>query len=289
MTTTKSGNQVGMAYGQAWLRGSDGFAYGVTGENTTGDTTMHAHLMRYMRSANVPEPSRVVTQLTGGNRWLGSVAFGINDVGTFNMILSNLDGVLNALAGGSLVDQTTNSRWSRFSNNENLADPPQMGLLFTALFQSREDGSDGTNYYVNYIIPNCQITPKFGPMSHQSEQDITYEVNPSMASGEPHGLPFGANLGLKDNKAVMYAIVTPKPLGLTTYIADGTETTFVLGYRPTSTVVASGSAANEMVLNGSVTALDSVVTSTGVATLASAGSDGDLVGVLYETDFQSIS
>jgi hypothetical protein len=215
--------------------------------------------------------------------------FGINEIGSFPLILSNLDGDFHALATNSAADGTTNQRWRRFSANENLGAPPQLGLMLTTIFQSREDGSDGENLYIHYIIPRCQVSPTFPQMSYQAAGDVTYTVSPTMSEFEPHGLAFedGA-MSLKQNRALMYALVTPKPLALTTFLGDATADEITLGFLPTSNVVTVNNTPNEVVIAGTPTAATSVSTSTGVVVLSAAPAAAAKVGILYETDFEPI-
>lgn len=286
VTQSKRGSVVGCYSVQAWLAGSDGYAYGTSGESQAQGAESSALLLRYPQSAQVPAPARVVTNLTGGNRWLGQVMFGINEVGSFPLVLEALDAEFHALAGASAMDNTENSRWRQFADNINLPDLPQLGLMISTIWQSREDGSDGVNLYVTYVIPRCQIQPTFPQMAYQAEGPVTYTVSPTMASLKPNGVAL-TNMALRDNKTVMYAVVSPNPLAITTYIADGTETTFQLAYKPISSVITAGDTPNQMAKNGTTTALSSVNTSTGVATLSAAGSAGDKIVVLYETAFQA--
>lgn len=288
VTNVKRGSVVGLATAQAWKVGSDGYAYGTAGEGAANDTTTHALLLRNPQSAQLPTPTRVVTPLTGGNRWLGQVMFGISEVGSFPLVLEDLDLEFQAMAGASAMDTTTNARWRRGAENLNLPDLPQLGLMLSTIYQSREDGSDGVNLYVNYIIPRCQIQVPLSQMAYQAENPVTCTVSPTMSSKEPTGKAL-TPMGLNQDKAVMYVIVTPKPLALTTYIGDGTETTFILGYKPSSSVVTLNNTPNEFARNGVLQALTSVNTSTAVATMAAAGAAGDKNICLYETDFLAVA
>jgi hypothetical protein len=91
-------------------------------------------------------------------------------------------------------------------------------------------------------------------------------------------------------RTVMYAIVTPKPLALTTYINAGTPATdIVLGYKPAGTSVTLANTGNYHTKAGVPSALTSVTVSTGVAVKPSAGAAGDKDIVLYETDFEAIA
>lgn len=283
--SVKKGSLVGCQYAQIWLAGSNGYAYGTAGDGMAQGATSHAHLLAYPVSAQVPNPARVVTNLQGGNRWLGQVQWGIGEVGNFPLVLENIDADAFALLTASAVDATTNTRWRQFTDNKNNPTLPQVGLMLSTLFQSREAGSDGANYWINYIIPRCQIDVNFPQMGYQAEGQVNCNVAPTMSELRPDGTALTA-LSAKNNRLIMYAIVTPKPLGLTTFIADATLTTFTLGYKPTSNIVTLNAAAVQLAINGTLTAASSVNTSTGAVTLAAAGTAGHPHIAMYETDFE---
>lgn len=292
MTTNPArGSVVGLQYVQAWLVDSQGRAMGTVGEGAPGGTTTHALVLDNAKSAQLPNPTRIVTALTGGNRWRGQVAFGINEVGNFPVVMAEMNGYFHALAGASSQDTTTNSRWRRYADNLNLENLPQLGLMMTTIYQSREDGSDGVNLWISYIVPRCQVQPGAAPMAYQAEGEAPYTVFPTFAEYEPHGVPLSAGaMNLRKNKTVMYVIVSPKPLAITTHINGETpSTTFTLGFRPTSDIITLNNTANELAINGTLVALDSVNTATAVATKAAAGAEGDADIVLYETDFEPVA
>lgn len=291
VTQSGRGSVVGLEHAQVWLVDSDGYAMGDVGEGAPPGTTTHALLLDNPKSAQVPNPARIVTNLTGGNRWRGQVQFGINEIGTFPLVMAELNGYLHALAGGSSQDITTNARWRMFADNLNRGILPQVGLMLTTIWQSREDGSDGVNLYVNYIIPRCQIQPPSGaPMAYQAEGEATYNVSPTFATHQPNGSPLSATgMNLRKDKTVMYVVVTPKPIAITTYVnADTPATTFTLGYLPSGSGVTINDTPNHYAINGTLTALSAVNTTSGAATKAAAGTAADREVLIYETDFEPI-
>lgn len=286
VTSVRRGSLVGFAYAQAWRVGTDGLAYGTYGEGAPNGTTTHAMLLRNPVSAQVPNPARVVTNLTGGNRWLGQVQFGISDVGQFPLVLEDSDADFFAMANDSLVNETDNARWTEFADNKNNSILPQLGLMFSTLFQSREDGSDGAELWINYIIPRCTVDVNFAQMAYQAEGTVTCQVAPTMSDKKPTGEAL-TNLGVKQGRTVMYAIVTPKPLALTTCINAGTPSTdIILGYKPTGTTVALANCGNYHTKAGVPAALSSVTIATATAVKSAAGLSGDKDIILYETDFE---
>lgn len=289
-TQVETGSVVGLAYGQAWYVDDEGYAMGTAGPGAPNGTTTHALLLPFPKTAQLPNPARIVTPLTGGNRWLGQVMWGINEVGAFPLTMNDINGALFAMAGGSDQDTTTNQRWRRLTDNRMNPTLPQLGLMLSTLFQSREDGSDGVNLWINYVIPRCQIDPQFSGMAYQAENEVTYTVSPTASVREPNGrLLTAGGMNAHRGRVVMYAIVTPKPLAITTYVnATEPSTTFTLGFLPTDPSVTLNDCANEHAINGTLTALTSVSTTTALATKAAAGTAADRSVVLYETDFMPI-
>jgi hypothetical protein len=263
---------------------------GTVGEGAANDTTTHALLLRNPKSAQLPAPARVKVPLRGGNRWLGQVMFGADDIGDFSLNLADLDADFHAMAGQQVVDGVTNSRWYRVSDNMNLTNLPQCGLLMSAIWQDREDGGDSENLWINYIVPRAQVSPSFPALAYQAESEVIYTISPAYASREPTGKTFASgSMGLKDGKCLMYAIITPKPLALTTYVGDGTEVNFTLGYKPSSSIVTLNAAAVEFARQGTLQALTSASTSTAEAVMAAAGSAGNRNVAMYETDFEAVA
>ena len=283
MPPTK-GNVVGLDLVQVFRVNDNGIATGTTDPDDVqeGDT-LNPLMIEEARAANIQPPQRIVADLTGGNKWLGAVTFGFNTIPEFDLTLSTLDSSLTALAGDSNIDETTNSEFRRFSNNENLSIPPQIGLIMSTIYQSRDAGTDGVNKWINYIIPRAQMTATAPAMSYQAPGDTTYRVKPTMAIKEPTGLLFSATaMSLAGNKGMMYIIVSDKPLGLSTFVGDNSATTTVLPYKPNSTVVTVNATPNEMILNGTPTALSSVNATTKVATFSAAPGASVYAGILYE-------
>lgn len=285
------GNVVGLEFVQVFRVNSSGYSTGITPpDDVANGDELIPHLIYEARAANIPTPQRVVANLTGGNRWLGSVTFGTNDVPEFDLTLSTLDAILTTMAGDSAVDTTLNQKFRRFSSNENLSIPPQVGLILTTIFQSRDGGTDGNNLWINYIIPRAQITPGNAPMSYQAPGDTPYKVKPTMAVREPHGILFSAgNMNLAQNKAVMYCIITEYPLFLASLIGDAAATTLTVPYLPATSVITVNNSYNEYALAGVPTALTSMNVSTGVATLPAAPGAGIIGGVLYGAGYPIVA
>lgn len=288
------GNVFGFPALQVWKRGSDGYAYGQITDVTTPGTnvTSSAYAMFDGISATLPEITRALAEFRGGSVYLGSAFMGTERLAPVVIDLANYDDTLNTLVGNGSADTTTVSGWTMSGINEQNPNPTQLGAMLTLRFQSRASGTDGDNLYLNVVMPNCTgtytrvtaVTQNAG--ENPSPSRLTLAL--SSATRHPTGVAFGSNQGWYNNRTSMYFIVSDYPLAVTTYIADGSATTFILGYRPKYSTVTSGNTNNWTAKNGTATAATSINTSTGVVTLAAAGSASDKHVVMYPTEFTAI-
>ena len=287
MVLATQGNVVGFEHGFAGYINSNGFATGVTlPTDVSNADVLQPHPILEPRSIGLPNPQRVATQLTGGDKWLGAVMFGIASIDTFQLVTSAFDPVLTALATKSSVDVVLNARMRRVGMNINLGSPPQMFLILSTIFQGRR-GVDGVNQWINYFIPRVQISPVMPQMSFQAANDQTYNCLATMTTKEITGLPFQQSSGgmnLAGNRDVMYVIISEYPLSITSFIGDGTTDTFKLGYLPATNVVTINDNTNDYVLSGTQVALSSVNLTTGVATLPVAPTAAAEASILYGMD-----
>lgn len=261
-----------------WRVSSAGIAHGQLDPQATltGDTISHAlAFIGDPISAQLPEVSRRRVTF-GGLRFLGSAFMGIDPIGAFDIQLSSVDANLYRMTTGSNIDTTTITNSQITSPNNNSQSPNDIGLMFSVLSQSGDDGTDGATEYRTYVIPRAQATLREtggNVTSGENPQPATLSVTPSMASRHPWGQAFSATEGFAGNKTDHYYIQAPQPYGLTAYIADGTETTFETQFLNGSTGVASGKTDNVFSINGVVTAPTSIAA--GVVTIAAAGTNLD--------------
>ncbi len=288
MAQVKKGFPHGLAYCQVALVGTNGRAYGTAGPAMANGATSGAYLINDPISGELPIPDRTTIDFTGGDRWLGSYQYGITSLGSFNLQVADWDATLIAMVTGAKVDQTTNQKWTVAAENVLKDRLPQVCVMLTFRLQSRESGTDGGDFFINYVIPRAWMAPKgvAGAPNFQSKGTVSYQVTPTAGGAWPIGIPFStANQGWQDNKTPVFAIISDNPLGLATFIGDGILTSFTAPYLPVTTTVASGNAGNLHALNGAAAALTSVSDTTGLVTLTAAGSAADYHGLMYETNF----
>jgi hypothetical protein len=277
----------GAFHGWVARRTSTGFPMGVlaTPEAPVAGSTYNAYrIVGYVENtapeATIEEATRVAGQSVKGKRQLG-----ISDLGSLTLTLSDYDESFHAMVTDSLVDETTMTDWPTTSPNFNLASRPQLILCMTTGFQT----DSGDNQYANYLYHNVQIAPVI-PGGSQSggvnPNPMVYTVTPSKSSRTGLGrLYSAAALNVVDDSDIMQVIRTQAPIFVTTFIKDAADTTIQLPYLPTSSG-ATGAAGNSIVDDvGATLAVTSVVTTTGIVTLAAAGVSGHKVVVGFQTDY----
>lgn len=288
MAQIKKGYPHGLAFAQVALVGTNGRAYGTAGPSQANGVVSGAYLIDDPISGELPIPDRTTIDFTGGDRWLGSYQYGITSLGSFTLGAADIDATLIAMVTGSKVDQTTNQKWTMYSENVLKDRLPQVCVMLTFRIQSRESGTDGGDFFITYVIPRAWMAPKgtSGAPGFQSKGQYSFQITPTAGGGLPIGVPFTqANQGWQNNKTPILAVISDNPIGLATFIADGTLTDFTLPYLPVTSTVASGNAGNLHALNGAITGLSAVDTSTGEVTLLAAGSAANYHGLMYETNF----
>lgn len=285
-----TGHFAGFLYAQVMFRNSSGYPMGgdSTPNSVSNGDVKHAYKLTGTVTADIPQPTRNVATFYGGQGILGQIDLGISDFGTFNLQLSAYDETFTGYITGTTPDVTnvgtSNVLTAMNSTKTNL---PQFILALTTYFQT----IDGTNRYATLMFPSVTIAPAFPSLTQDAgtnPQALTYVVTPTTSTRSPFGYPNSSlSLGLQDNKDIMYVWRTDNPVTCTTYIDDGSSTSFVLGYRPTNSENAG--AVNVITKNGAAAhaSVSNINTTTGVVT-NTAGSAADIWNVWYETAWVSI-
>lgn len=287
----KRGNVAGFMAMQVW-RNYNGAAYGQLTDpaNVTPNTTTHAYLVRDVISSGISDVTRDVATFRGPS-FLGQMYLGVSGVSAFDIQVPTFDADLDALITGSKVDETSILNATISGTNSSNADLPPFGLMLTARFQSRDSGTDGELYYFSIVFPNVTMfptTPALNSQGGDNPSAITYRVAPTYAGKFPWAEAFGANQGFEANRTDHFRIVARNPFAVTTYIANGTATNFTLGYLPALNTVTSGRTNSVYAKGGVPTAPSSVNLTTGVVTLAAAGSSDDVHHAFYQTKFAAV-
>lgn len=231
-----------------------------------------------VQSDPIEEANSVVGQwITGGDM-----------ITRVDIELSDIDPDLDALIGSTTVSDTSPSTYYEFWVDEELmAKRPSL----CAILSQRSQGPDGTDdvyQFAHMMILACKgfiSTPPEMPLRGPATRVLS--LVPVKTNRTPLGISVD-NMGLGTSKNrvshVMLKSGQEYPVHLMSYQKDGVETTFTTTYKPVSSSIDSSAGANLMTDDGDVTDGSSFSTSTGVYTLAAAGSTGEKVELLYEHD-----
>lgn len=289
MPQVEKGSPAGLSALQLSTMDSTGFWTGQAGTAPANATVSSAYYTRLI-SGGTPQPrDQNIVEFEGGNGIVGQLAFGTRTLTSFDVTTDHIEPDMIALAVGGLVDQSSNDRWTIFSNNPTKVRLGNIGIMITQEYQSQDDATQGNTRYLTCVIPIATVTFQWGGAAYQAKSPSTLTITPTTAGKFPNGVAFGANQTWEGNETDHFFIITDNPVAYTMFIADGADDTYVTGYRPSSSIVTdANTTANWQAVNGTATAPSSVNTSTGVVTLAAAGSAADKVGVIYETGFIAI-
>ncbi len=282
------GHIAGAYHAQWCFRNSDGYPMGTQSspDSVANGTTTHARKLTGLVEAAAMQISRETATFKGGQALLGKRQLGVSDLGDFMLKLSAYDPIWHAFINRNAVDTTTVTGNVLSAPNLGEGDPPQGMLLLTTGYTP----IGGANKFLTYAYHNVQISPtNLGGASQgggENPNPLEYTVTALPADRTFLGLPFAdTDLVVVDNTDWYTLYESQYPVGLTTYVALGSATSFILGYRPKSSDVAQ--ARNSFTKNGAISAPTSCNTTTGSVVIPSATA-ADIWVAVYETLFQAI-
>ncbi len=287
-TAAKLGNPVGFQEWQVFTVNSSGIPTGVAGTSPANNTTSSARRNRFGITATFNSNDPDFVPFRGGDKILGNISFGGADLTSITVEAEGVDDDFDAIMTGANVDVTTNSEWVISGLNANNENQPTVGFIMTQKFQSRAAATNGQTQYRSVIVMASRVRIKPATMGYRGVNARQYVITPTKSSRLLHGVLLSSTQNFTDLEADHFYMTTHNPIALTSYVSDGTEVTFVAGYRPLSTVITLGANRNLFAREATAQALSSIVTTTGVATMAAAGSAGNLNVLVYETNFVAI-
>lgn len=291
MPSTK-GFGSGFKIAQLWRSADDGSMAGTVGESLAVNTVSGAYLLREPDSAAFEFADPTTLDIRGGDRIVAREEYGNRIMSPFDLTTPLLDTTLITLVGGTVVD-TDAGEFPAFGINTQREDWPIMGIALTQRFQPKVTGSDGPRLYHTVIIPRCTLSPAYSGMTFQEGSPYTFRVMPLVTDVMDTGQTFAqSDMDFEDDRAEHYQRITRYPFSITAWRANAAATTFTLPYLPISSVVTpltggSPSARNVTWIDGTLTALSSANTSTGLITLAAAGTSGQHHVVYSQTEFRA--
>jgi hypothetical protein len=277
---------------RAWFArvNSAGIATGQLNPDSPGTAplTSSAYLLNGPITLTTAKPTYAKAEFKGGGRFEGRADLGIDAMGDATISVSQYDPAFNALTQGGLVD-TTSLTNAEISSSNHMTPSPVTGV-FCGIGRLQKRSSVGNDYF-HIIYPLCQMRPNdpdFTQEGGTNPSAITYTITPQSGTTFPVGIAFGSNQSWYDNTEFAYHILAANPYHLTSWLQDAAATTFVTGYRPTSSLVTTGTTTNWVARNGVATAPTSINTTSGLVTMPSAGTANQYTVIMYQTQFVAI-
>jgi hypothetical protein len=222
----------------------------------------------------------------GGQEIISRTNLPATDYGTPTFQLSQRDETLEAFLSKTAIDVATNTTRAIMSRNAAQGDWPQFIVMFSIRVTNSESGLSQWSHYA-FLNTEIKKTNDAGGSAQTGDavnpNPLAYSLTTSLSLRDVTGelLSGLATLITKDD---MTFIRTNNPLHITTYIKNGSATSFTLPYKPLSSVVTVNASPNHMTINGTITAAGAVDVSTGVVTIA-AGTTGEVTVMTYETNY----
>lgn len=283
------GWSAGFYLAQWMARDSNGYPKGVstTPDSVSNGSTHHAYVLTGPVEATEPTASYDSATAHGGMKQLGRIELGLQDMSPFNLRLTHFDPVFDGYVSG-LAPETTNGGTANVitTPNHNRATPPQGILALTSGYQT----TAGVNRFRTRFFLNVTMRRLPGSITQaggENPQPVTYLVTPSQSLRTPFGLFSGFSSPPEDNSDYYVDFLSTYRPAITTYIDDGTATSFVVGYRPATSD--NDNSINVFSKNGADAAsqVSAFSTTTGAATIT-AGSAGDIWVAVYGTLLRAI-
>ena len=288
MAATK-GFIAGAFHAQIARRSTAGYPMGslATPDAPANGSVYHAYKIKGFAGVDAPQITREIAIRRGGQKTLGQKSLGVSSYGTFNLTLSDFDEAFHNMVSGATIDSTLATAVNITSLNAGKATLPQFVLIINAGFQD----DSGADVFLNIIYHNVTIAPTIPSVTQAGGENpnaLVYTVTPSLSTRAGWGSLFSAtSLALEDNSDMVSFVRSTYPMALTTYIDDNAATSFVVGYRPTSS---DNAGVDNIFLTAGVDSSANVSgfsTTTG-ATTHTAAAAASIWTVLYQTQFISI-
>jgi hypothetical protein len=286
--TATTGMVAGFYHGWVWYRDSNGYPMGTlsTPDSPSTDTVYTPFILPGPVEVTPPTISRETAYSKGGQAIRNKRVLGVNDISDFTFTLSDYSETFNAMVGKTTVDVTTLTNVATTAPNVGLKEPPQMGIAFAIGYQTEA----GDNQFLTYYFHNVQISnsiPQGSQSGGENPNPLQYTVTPTRSTRTALGVLYSATaLAVTDDSDIMSIYRHEYPFFVSTWVADGTEVDFSTAYLPVDDDN-TGTATNSFALNGTVTAVTSFATATGLCTISAHGSSGDIWVVGFPTDFDT--
>jgi hypothetical protein len=258
-------------------------------ETIANQTTLNAIHVQWADNLGLAQPTQAVEKTQGGNQPGPSIVLGIDDRGESTLTLAMDNEQLSALVEGISNDASTISDWMIKGHN------PRLDTFYDyMIIASAKVVGDGiAEHWVNkiYLASKMVITEYMnlsqsaGTNSHM----ITFTLTPNESTRTPWGALWSTTgVGFTSDKTDYCEIRSDAPLTVTYYKGENADTGFTVGFRPTTSDVASASNAfSKDGVTVTTPTVTSISTTTGAVVTPSMAAAEEWV-VLYETLFVAI-
>lgn len=286
--------EYGLSYIQVGFRDSNGYFKGQQSvpDTVANNTTSHSYMCFNPVTFEHAQPTNTEWTDFGGQNIRGQKRGGVESLGSGTFTLSEYDTTFAAMINATAIDTTSVTDWKMTPSNTNATTIPAMFLIESRKGMIPDDVTGTiTDKWSHWVYPNVQISVAPASASQAggvNPNPTSFTYTPNFSNRRLDGRTFlAANTTVVGGKDMRYHYETDYPIAATMYTKDAVTTTFILGYRPKASI-ASGAADNSITNNGTTLVVTSVSTSTGVVTLAVAGTAAHIVVAVYETEFVAI-
>lgn len=280
---------------QVFFVDNNGYPIGIEADGTIPDpnapdlgTAYHAYVLPGYVTAK-PATRTVVeaTDQSDGKNY-GDIKAGISSYGSTEITLSQRDERFSKMIRGTTPNTTLSSAMYVDSKNNTSLTPRLMGLIITDRVRDEYTG----NVYYEHTVYNkglFEVTAEASGTqnggTNPSNLTVVYKPQPSNRLAL-YGMLYSAlALNVDEDTDTDSPIRSAYELTLTTFIKDGTATTFNTKYKPLVAGATVGGV-NVYATNGTQAALTSFATSTKLATMTAAGTSGHIATLAYATGFK---
>jgi hypothetical protein len=282
---------------QVFFIDDDGYPIGIEADGTVPDpnapvpgTEYHAYVLPGYVTATpaIREVDTATNQADGKN--YGDIDMGISTYGSVEITLSMRDELFFEMIRGVTANTTVSSAMRISSKNNTSLTARNMGLIITDRVRDEETGETKFEHVV-YNKGTFTVTAEAeGNQSggvNPSPLTITFKPLPSERFALTGMLYSAMGLEVDEDTDTDSPITSDYEYTLTTFIKDGTETTFTTKYKPLVAGATVGGV-NVYSSEGVQAALTSLITTTGVGTMTAAGTSGHRAVTAYATGFREV-
>lgn len=254
------------------------------------DTEYHAlALMGYISATPANRETDVATDQADGKNY-GDITTGISSYGEVELSLSQRQEEFMNLIRNVSSDSTLSSGMYITTPNNTSISNRLFGMIITDVVR---DEITGVSYYEHkvYNKGTFEVTGEAeGNQSggvNPSPLTVTFKPQPSTRLAATGLLYSDTDLAPDEDTDTHSIIRSTYQVALTTYVKNGSATTFNTLYKPAVSGATVGGV-NIYSSEGTHAALTSLATTTGLATMSAAGTSGHRAVLLYATNFVEV-